>query len=174
MRKNDYIGKPVTSLQTMLRWISAADPAIPAVTPNGIYGSETKRAVTVFQRKNGLPASGVTDYDTWKAICRAYHTAKTELDPAQPLEVVMQPHKPLLPGSDNRNLLLVQCMLHNLHEVYEDIPDCELSGKCDASTERAIRALQELCGMQCTGVVDKALWQLLCGLYTQAIGDGER
>ena len=33
-----YIGKPIRSLQTMLRVIAAADEAIPQVVPDGIYG----------------------------------------------------------------------------------------------------------------------------------------
>lgn len=174
MNEAEFIGKPVTSLQTMLRWIAQEDPAIPSVIPSGVYGADTKKAVTAFQRAHGLPVTGSVDYETWNAIRRAYRSAYTEIAPAEPLQIIMYPHKPLLPGSDNRNLLLVQCMLHNLSEIYGELPDCGMSGVCDGSTQRAICALQRVCGMQETGIVDKALWQLLCGLYTQAVGDGER
>lgn len=44
-----YIGKPIRSLQTMLRVIAAADEAIPQVVPDGIYGPDTEAAVTAFQ-----------------------------------------------------------------------------------------------------------------------------
>ena len=37
-----YIGKPIRSLQTMLRVIAAADEAIPQVVPDGIYGPDTE------------------------------------------------------------------------------------------------------------------------------------
>lgn len=39
-----YIGKPIRSLQTMLRVIAAADEAIPQVVPDGIYGPDTEAA----------------------------------------------------------------------------------------------------------------------------------
>ena len=50
-----YIGKPIRSLQTMLRVIAAADEAIPQVVPDGIYGPDTEAAVTAFQARSGLP-----------------------------------------------------------------------------------------------------------------------
>ena len=174
MQEQEYVGKPVTSLQTMLRVIAREDPSVPTVIPSGVYGADTQKAVSAFQRSHALPVTGSVDHDTWRAVCRAYRAANVELSPAEPLDVVMHAHKPLLPGSDNRNLLLVQAMLHNLHEIYGELPDCDLSGVCDESTQRAIRALQSVCGLEQTGIVDKALWQLLCGLYTQAVGDGEK
>lgn len=173
MKEVEYVGRPVTSLQTMLRCIAQEDPAIPTVIPSGVYGSDTKKAVSAFQRTHGLPATGVADYDTWRAVCAAYRAARVEVYPAEPLDVVMPPHKPFLPGCDNLNLLLVQCMLHNISKVYTELPDCALTGVCDGDTQRAVCALQRVCGMQETGIVDKALWQLLCGLYTQAVGNGE-
>ena len=49
-----YIGKPIRSLQTMLRVIAAADEAIPQVVPDGIYGPDTEAAVTAFQARPGM------------------------------------------------------------------------------------------------------------------------
>ena len=169
-----YLGRAVTSLQTMLRTIASTDDSIPTVIPDGIYGAETRRAVIAFQRRAGLPATGVTDFDTWNAIRDAYQKALVEVSPAAPLQIVMNPGEVLLPGSDNLNVLLVQAMLHNIHLAYGNLPDCSLSGTCDETTEEAIRQLQKCCGMQPTGILTKQLWQLLTGLYFQAVGDGDR
>jgi hypothetical protein len=65
-------------------------------------------------------------------------------------------------------------MLHNIHLAYDNLPDCDLSGVCDEKTAEAIRCLQRCCGMQASGILDKALWQLLAGLYHQSVGDGNR
>lgn len=169
-----YVGRAVTSLQTMLRVLASADDSLPTVIPDGIYGPETQRAVAAFQRRAGLPATGVADYPTWEAIRKAFGPAWIEVSPAAPLDIVMQPHQVILEGSDNLHVLLIQAMLHNIHAVYDNIPDCSMSGTCDADTCKAIRALQHCCGMQETGIVTKQLWQLLAGLYHQAVGDGDR
>ena len=169
-----YLGRSVTSLQTMLRVIAMQDPSCPAVVPDGIYGEQTAKAVAVQQKRAGLPQTGITDYATWQAICAAYQTAAVEVEPAAPLEVVMNRNQAILPGSDNLHVLLVQAMLQTLHQVYPNVEGCPLSGDCDAATVRAIRSLQHCCGLPESGILDKRLWQLLAGLYTQAVGDGDR
>ena len=168
------MGRSVTSLQTMLRVIARQDPRCPAVVPDGIYGRQTAKAVSFQQKLAGLPQTGITDFATWQAICAAYQAAAVELEPAAPLELVMAPNQPILPGSDNLHVLLIQAMLQSLHQVYPSMEGCALSGTCDEATVRAIRSLQHCCGMPESGILDKRLWQLLAGLYTQAVGDGDR
>jgi peptidoglycan hydrolase-like protein with peptidoglycan-binding domain len=169
-----FLGRSVTSLQTMLRVIAMHDRSCPSVVPDGIYGRQTARAVTVQQKRAGLPQTGITDFATWKAVCAAYQTAAVEVEPAAPLDVVMNPNQVILEGSDNLHVLLLQAMLKTLHEVYSNVEGCDLSGTCDAATVCAIRSLQRCCGMPESGILDKRLWQLLTGLYTQAVGDGDR
>lgn len=169
-----FLGRSVTSLQTMLRIIARQDPSCPTVIPDGIYGEQTARAVTVQQKRAGLPQTGITDYATWQAICAAYQKAAVELEPAAPLDIVMKPNQAILEGSDNLHVLLIQAMLHSLHLVYPNLEPCALTGTCDDQTVKAVRSLQCCCGMQPSGVLDKRLWQLLAGLYHQAVGDGER
>ncbi len=156
----------------MLRVIARCDPSIPTVNPDGIFGRQTEKAVKAFQRKHGLPQTGAVDYETWCAIRKAYANDVVEVSEAQPLQIEMDAE--LLPGSDNRNVLLIQAMLYNLHEIYANLPACSLSGSLDEETVCAVRSLQEICGMQCTGIVDKNLWKQLACLYHQAVGDGNR
>ena len=63
-----FIGQPIRSLQTMLRVLAEYDESYLPMIPDGIYGPETMAAVTHFQRKHGLPATGVTNQATWEAI----------------------------------------------------------------------------------------------------------
>ena len=63
-----FLGRPVRSLQTMLRVISRALPEIPPVIPDGVYGQSTMRAVTALQRYADLPVTGVVDQATWDKI----------------------------------------------------------------------------------------------------------
>lgn len=65
-------GDKVRQLQQQLNRIAQNYPAIPKVTADGIYGSDTAAAVRSFQNIFGLPATGVTDFPTWYAISRIY------------------------------------------------------------------------------------------------------
>lgn len=65
-------GEKVRQLQTQINRIARNFPAIPTVTADGIYGSETAAAVRVFQGVFNLPQTGVTDYATWYEISEVY------------------------------------------------------------------------------------------------------
>ena len=176
MNPNDdtrYLGRSVTSLQTMLRVIAMEDRSCPTVVPDGIYGEQTARAVRWQQKLAGLPQTGITDLATWEAVCRAFEAARVQVDPAAPLDIILDPDQVLLEGSHNLHVLLVQAMLHILHRVYGNLEDCDLTGVWDSATCRAVRSLQTCCGLACSGILDKGLWQLLAGLYHQAVGNGE-
>ena len=97
-----------------------------------------------------------------------------EVEAAAPLDPGFGPNQVILEGSDNLHVLLIQAMLHILHEIYGNIGPCELTGRCDAQTVRALRGLQHCCGMQESGILDKKLWRSLAELYCQAVGDGDR
>ncbi len=169
-----FVGRAVSSLQTMLRVISRTENGIPAVIPDGVYGHETQAAVTAFQKRHGLPATGIADFDTWRAIAREYRRARVDVDPAAPLDVVMNTGQVIEKGSSNLHVGLIQAMLHALHEVYGNLPDCPVSGICCSGTVEAVKALQRCCGTEPSGIIDKQVWRMLAGLYTQAVGDGDR
>jgi len=65
-------GPKVRQVQNQLARISQAYPAIPRVTPDGIYGPATQAAVEKFQEVFGLPVTGVIDYRTWYEISDIY------------------------------------------------------------------------------------------------------
>lgn len=65
-------GEKVRQLQTQLNRIARNYPALPTVSPDGIYGPATAEAVRTFQEIFNLPATGVTDYATWYEISEIY------------------------------------------------------------------------------------------------------
>ena len=44
-----FVSQPVRSLQTMLRVLAEDDEELLALIPDGIYGSQTRQAVSAFQ-----------------------------------------------------------------------------------------------------------------------------
>ena len=79
------LGRPVGSLQTMLRLLSQGDSAIAPVAPDGIFGRCTLRSVTDFQRAFSLPVTGTVDDAIWRALVAAYDAARVRQDAAAPL-----------------------------------------------------------------------------------------
>ncbi len=66
----------IRMLQILLLEISYADPDIPHLTVDGIFGDRTKRALRIFQKKNGFTANGRADFATWNALRVAYLDAR--------------------------------------------------------------------------------------------------
>ncbi len=150
-----FIGQPIRSLQTMLRVIAENDPSHESVIPDGIYGPETLRAVSVFQRNHGLPVTGVTDQQTWEAIVSVYEPALIAQDEAQGLFIILNPGQVIRKGERSSHVHLVQGMLHALSDVYQSIPQPSHSGILDDATADALVSFQSLSGLPMTGHIDK-------------------
>ena len=101
-----FIQQPVRSLQTMLRVLSEDKNILPTVVPDGIYGQTTMAAVTEFQRKYGLPLTGITDQNTWDAIVPVYQNALTRVGKAEPIEIIMDPGQVFMVGDEGPYIYL--------------------------------------------------------------------
>lgn len=161
-----YIGKPVTSLQTMLRAIARQDGTIPPVIPDGSFGPQTMQAVLAFQKQHRLRPTGTADYETWSAVCEAFREAELENRPPEPVLVSLPKENELCEGCAQPQVLLLQVMLHTVSGAYSNLSDCALTGAYDADTASAVRALQTACDLDPTGTCNKKTWQYLSGLYT--------
>ncbi len=156
-----FIAQPVRSLQTMLRVIASHHNDLPSVIPDGIYGQQTARAVSAFQRKYGLPITGITDQRTWEMIVSVYQPALTYVSPAQPLQIILEPNQVIQSGQKHHSIYLVQAMLVSLSEEYGSIPSPALSGILDSGTAESISAFQRLSDLPITGDLDKMTWKHL-------------
>ncbi len=163
-----FIGQPIRSLQTMLRVLAENDHRYIPIIPDGIYGPETVKAVSSFQRQNGLAVTGMTDQDTWEAIVAKYTPALIEQDEAHPLYVILEPKQVLRKGERHPNLYLVQAMLTVLGQVYESILPPESTGLLDEATSDALASFQRLNGLPMTGHLDKRTWKHLTLQYPLA------
>jgi len=103
-----FIGQPIRSLQTMLRVIAEDDPAHATVIPDGIYGPETMAAVSQFQNMHGLPATGITDQNTWEAIVAEYKPAVVRQTEAEPLALVLNPGQIIRKGERHPHIYIAQ------------------------------------------------------------------
>lgn len=165
-----FIGQPIRSLQTMLRVLAEGSPEYIRVIPDGIYGPETMRAVTVFQRKHGLAPTGLTDQETWEAIVREYDPALIRADAAHPLYIVLDPGQIIRKGERHPNIYLVQAMLKVLSDAYESIGVPGSDGILDDATSDSLASFQQLSRLPMTGHLDKETWKHLALHYPLAAG----
>ena len=163
-----FVGQPIRSLQTMLRVIAEQDPSHETLVPDGIYGPATVSAVAVFQRKHGLPVTGITDQNTWDAIHASYEPALIAISEAEPLNIILNANQVIRRGERHPHLYLVQGMLMLLADVYESIGRPSMSGILDEMTADSLASFQSLNGLPMTGQLDKRTWKHLVLHYTLA------
>ena len=161
-----FVNQPVRSLQTMLRVLSEDDTSLPVVIPDGIFGPSTMVAVTAFQRREGIPATGIADEFTWDRIVAAYEPALIRVGNAEPIEVLLAPKQIIVPGERNPYVYLLQGMLALLASEYGSLIRPGNTGILDADTSDALKSFQALAGLPVTGSLDRITWQHLVRQFT--------
>ena len=161
-----FVEQPVRSLQTMLRVLAEDDPRQPTVIPDGIYGPSTTQAVSAFQRRRGLPVTGITDQRTWDTIVQDYEPALIRIDKAQPIEVLIDPGQVFRRGDSSPYVYLLQSMLTQLSHDKHRIQPPGHSGIMDDDTADSLAEFQRLSNLPPTGDFDKITWKNLVHQFT--------
>ena len=161
-----FVQQPVRSLQTMLRVIAEDDPSLPTVIPDGIYGPSTMVAVTAFQRRSGIPATGIVDEITWDRIAGSYDPARIRVGKAEPIEILLEPGEIIVIGQSSPYVFLLQGMLAQLSGDNRTILYPALTGTLDTDTADSLRAFQLLAGLPATGTLDRITWRHLVKQFT--------
>lgn len=146
----------ITNLQTYLRAISFFDDRIPRVPIDGIYESDTQKAVEAFQRTRGLPESAIVNKVTWDAIYEEYLQIKRATErspypsffPNQPSDYVGRV------GEKSSFVAIVQLILRELSVVFDEIPELTIDGIFGTETEKAVQEFQRASMLDVTGEVD--------------------
>lgn len=161
-----FVAQPVRSLQTMLRVIAEDDPSLPVVIPDGIYGSSTMVAVTAFQRKNGIPVTGIVDAYTWDRIVEAYEPALIRVGKAEPIEILLEPGEVIQLGQKSPYVYLLQGILAQLSNDHTSIQHPGFSGVLDPETSASLKQFQILTDLPVTGTLDRITWRNLSKHFT--------
>ncbi len=153
----------IINLQTYLRALSYIEDEINRIPIDGIFDSETERAVASFQRVSGLPETGIVDKATWDAIYAAYSELIKNTDRSP--NVNFFPSSPAgyeaAVGDEHVFISLVQFLLRELSVVFDTFPEIEISGVFDDATQEAVKEFQRISSLPVSGRVDIRTWNLL-------------
>jgi peptidoglycan hydrolase-like protein with peptidoglycan-binding domain len=169
-----YETQAIFNLQRYLRQLSRFDPDIPSVDEDGIFGEETRRALSAFQRKYGLPITGVADSETWAMLFNEY-LASVEAY-TRPSPVYLFPRFPAdySVGQGDEGLLVgvIQQLLRDVTLLYgRDETLVPLDGIFGEITEQAVKDFQTVNRLPPDGRVDRVTWNRLANAVQPRINE---
>lgn len=166
---NPYETQAIYNLQRYLLGVSRFDPDIPPVDLDGIFGDTTRDSLLAFQRKYGLPITGVADATTWARLFEEY-LARVEAA-TRPDPVYIFPRYPadysVGPGDEGPVVSIIQLLLRDIILLYgRDASLLPIDGVYGALTEEAVRDFQRVHDLPDNGRVDRVTWNRLARTST--------
>ena len=141
------LANPVSSLQYMLRQLSATYQFLPRLVVDGVFGERTLEAVMRFQREAGLPVTGVVDQATWNAIRDAWLSQQSKTSYSRPTRIFPSEGIQVHEGETKEYLIVPQTMFNILAKQFEGIAPCEADGCNGPASAENIRWLQKAAGL---------------------------
>lgn len=158
----------VQELHAALHAVAAAYPEAPPVSDaQGVYGKNTAAAVAAFQRRQGLPVTGIADLDTWNAL----HEHHRHLQRQQHIQdtTVFGGQLPLKPGDTGDAVLALQTLLDPIAASCSNLNSGAINGHYHPDTAQCVADLQEICTLPVTGIVDAFTLEWLLHLYNHVL-----
>ena len=170
-------GEDVLRMQIYLNRLSGnwwIDP-IPVQNVNGFFGSDTRRAVMMFQQNTpwGLAADGIIGRNTWYEITRTY-IAATQLSELTsegerigigqiPPTVILYPNTD--PVTRGQYVVELQFLLNYIAQFYESMTPVIQNGVFREDTKRAVLYFQQEFGLTPDGIVGPQTWKALYDVF---------
>ena len=157
--KYSDVGLGVRVLHYVLLTIAYFDPDLPSLRLNSVFNDNTKAMVINFQKKYGLPATGVVDSDTWNELVTVYrdtiHNIPEEY--AQYGDEFFQ-GRLLALGMSGDDVRIIQKFLLKICQQTGNIPGVRVSGIFDDLMEISVMKIQSIFNQDTTGVIDPVTW----------------
>ena len=150
-------GIEVEHIHYFLDAIAFLDPDIPRLKTNSIYNDNSITMVKAFQKKYGLPVTGVFTYRDWNKLKDVYDKILINLNN----EFVndLYPDNFLSLGSSGEDVLRFQRYLLAICRYDHSIPGVRVNGIFDDLTNRSVLKLQRDFGLDQNGIVGPILWR---------------
>lgn len=164
MTISPYETQAIFNLQRYLRGVSRFDPDVPSVDEDGIFGDATRVSLEAFQRKYGLPVTGVADAETWARLFDEYLAGVEAATRPAPVYVFPRfpPDYSVGRGDASIVVAVIQMLLRDVIILYgEDATRLPLDGVYGELTEEAVRDFQRIQRLPVDGRVDRVTWNRL-------------
>ena len=152
----------IKNIQKYLRHLSYHNDAISPVPIDGVWATDTQRAVAEFQRQNGLTVTGTVDRTTWERLKEAYDRSIAANSPPESLGLFpREPQDYSLSIGDQGFLVdTVQYILSELESIYF-FPSFSITGTYDDITANIVAEFQKRNKITPSGKVDRETWDAL-------------
>ncbi len=148
-------------LHYLLRTIAYFDDDIPFLgkVGNTVFDENTVKMVLAFQKKYGLPITGVVDKYTWAKLKDVYNEV-INMIPEQYLNYVDKFYggRILTKGTVGEDVRRLQKFLLKICKNKKNIPGVRVTGTFDDLTEMSVKKLQELLQLPVNGIVGASTW----------------
>ncbi len=153
-------GIEVEHIHYFLDAIAFLDPDIPRLQTNSIYNGNSITMVKAFQKKYGLPVTGVFTYQDWKVLKEIYQAILKSF-PKEYEDYVdeLYPDYFLVKGSTGKDVRRFQMFLLSICRYDHSIPGVIVNGVFDELTEKSVLKLQKDYGFEENGIVGPLLWR---------------
>ncbi len=159
----------IFNLQRYLRQLSFDSPEIPTVPLDGIFDTATERSLRAYQNMIGLESTGRADAKTWERLYADY-LASVERN-RRPLGFDIFPNRTpndaVYPDEQHFLVEVIQYILNELRQIYDDIPQNNQSGKYDSITRQGVLAFQRRHFLPENDRVDLTTWNALTDAYSR-------
>ncbi len=150
----------IRTLNYLLNTISYFDASIPFLDLKGnLFNENTKQVVEAFQKKYGLPVTGIVDARTWKVLREVYRQTIRNV-PSEYYMVINEfyPGKILSKGMQGDEIANLQRFLYLICKKNRNIPGVVVNGIFDSLTEQSVKAIQKLKDINPDGAVGPVTW----------------
>ena len=150
-------GIEVEHIHYYLDAIAFLDPDIPRLKTNSIYNDNSITMVKAFQKKYGLPVTGIFTYKDWNKLKNVYNNILKNLNN----EFVddLYPDNFLSLGSKGEDVVRFQKYLLSICRYDHSIPGVRVNGIFDDLTNSSVLKLQRDLGLDENGIVGPILWR---------------
>ncbi len=158
--KSGSRGSEVQEIQFYLQRISRFNPMVQSPVLDGIFGADTRNAVTSFQRAYGLEPTGIVDENVWNRLVSIYNGTQDNVEtPSDGLTPVPYPNAPVTQGASGEYVRYLQQALNIINSIFVTIPQIEEDGIFGNATAGAVNAFNLVFGLPQNGIADQAVWQ---------------
>lgn len=170
-------GPGVQLLQYFLAIVGEYYDQLPRWQPaqiDGVFGPQTREAVTAYQRMMGLPETGVVDRATWNELVSTYQSVLAAQPTQEWLEqAVGFPDIFLVEGMRGEEVREAQQLINVIARGNPQVPAVAVDGIFGSATRDAVSVIQSLLGLPATGAIGPLTWEGMAQLARDVLASAQ-